>query len=46
MSHLKDVNMSYFEHFFRAYKVALVLMVHGMFPNIWQTKASDILNER
>jgi hypothetical protein len=46
MSHLKDVNMSYFEHFIRAYKVARVLMVHGMFPNIWQTKASDILNER
>lgn len=45
MSHLKDVNMNYFTHLLRAYKVALVLMVHGIFPNIWKTKASDILNE-
>lgn len=44
MSHLKDVNMTYFKHFIRAYKVAFILMVHGLFPNIWKTKASDILN--
>ena len=46
MSHLKDVNMSYFNHLLRAYKVAGILLVHGIFPNIWKTKASDILNEK
>ncbi len=45
MSHLKDVNMSYIKHLLRAYKVAVILLVHGLFPNIWKTKASDILNE-
>jgi len=43
MSHLKDVNMTYFKHFVRAYKVAFILMVHGIFPNFWKTKATDIL---
>ncbi len=45
MSHLRDVKMTYFQHLVRAYKVAFILMVHGIFPNIWKTKASDILNE-
>ena len=45
MSHLKDVNMNYFEHLSRSFKVAFILVVHGLFPNIWKTKASDILNE-
>lgn len=45
MSHLKDIGMTYFQHLGRAYKVAFILMVHGLFPNIWKTKASDILNE-
>ena len=46
MSHLSDVEMTYFQHFRRAYKVAFILMVHGIFPNIWKTKASDILHEK
>lgn len=43
MSHLKDVNMTYFAHLRRSFKVALILVVHGLFPNVWKTKASDIL---
>jgi hypothetical protein len=46
MSHLKDVNMTYFQHLARAFKVAFILIVHGLFPNIWKTKASDILHEK
>lgn len=46
MSHLTDVNMTYFRHLCRAYKVAFILMVHGIFPNVWKTKASDILHEK
>ena len=43
MSHLKDVNMTYFAHLRRSFTVAFILIVHGIFPNIWKTKASDIL---
>ena len=43
MSHLKDVNMNYFQHLKRAWSIASVLLVHGLFPNIWKTKASDML---
>lgn len=43
MSHLTDVKMTYFQHLIRAYKVAFILMVHGIFPNVWKTKATDIL---
>jgi len=46
MSHLKDVNRNYFQHLCHAWKVAFILLVHGVFPNIWKTKASDILLER
>lgn len=44
MSHLTDVNMTYFQHMRRSFKVSFILIVHGLFPNIWKTKASDILN--
>jgi hypothetical protein len=43
MSHLKEVNRSYFCHLYHAWKVAGILIVHGLFPNIWKTKASDNL---
>jgi len=46
MSHLSDVNRNYFQHLYHAWKVAFILLVHGLFPNIWETKASDILLER
>ena len=41
--HLDDVDMSYLQHLYRAYTIALVLLVHGLLPFIWQTKASDLL---
>jgi hypothetical protein len=46
MSHLKDVNMNYVKHLLRAWQIAVVLIVHGIFPNIWQHKASDMINKR
>lgn len=41
MSHLNDVGHTYFSHLKRAWKLSFVLFVHGLFPNIWETKASD-----
>lgn len=43
MSHLSDTGYGYFEHLLRAWKVASILIVHGIFPNIWKTKASDLI---
>ena len=41
MSHLDDTGYSYFYHLTRAWRLSLILFVHGLFPNIWKTKASD-----
>jgi len=46
MSHLKDINMNYARHFLRAWGIAGVLLVHGIFPNIWQHKASEMINHK
>jgi hypothetical protein len=43
MSHLNETHQGYFAHLFRAWKIAFVLLVHGVLPNVWKTKASDIL---
>ena len=42
-SHLEEVNKSYFEHLLGAWKVAFILFVHGLLPNVWKRKASDII---
>jgi len=43
MSHLSDTGHGYFEHLLRAWKIAGVLLVHGLLPNVWKTKASELL---
>lgn len=42
--HLKEIELSYFEHLRRAWTVSFVSFVHGLFPFIWETKAKDIIN--
>lgn len=43
MSHLNDVGHTYIQHLLRAWRISFILFVHGLFPNIWKTKASDEL---
>ena len=43
MTHLEEVRMSYMQHWARAWAIATVIIVHGVFPNIWKHKASDML---
>ena len=43
MSHLSETGYGYFEHLLRAWKVAGILLVHGLVPNIWKTKASELI---
>lgn len=40
-THLKDINMSYTRHLLHAWRMAFILIVHGLLPNIWETKVSD-----
>lgn len=41
MSHLSDTGYTYFQHLRRAWRLSFILFVHGLFPEIWKTKASD-----
>lgn len=43
MSHLNETGQTYISHLLRAWKIAFVLLVHGVLPNVWKTKASDLL---
>ena len=45
MNHLKESGKGYFEHLLGAWKVAFILLVHGLLPNVWRNKASDELHK-
>jgi hypothetical protein len=44
MTHLKEVNMGYFEHLWFAWSMALALLVHGVSLSLFTTYASDKIN--
>ena len=46
MNHLTETGYSYFEHLRRAWKISFVCLVHGLLPNIWKHKASELLCEK
>jgi hypothetical protein len=46
MSHLTEVNKTYFQHLIHAWSIAGILIIHGILPDIWKTKASDLLHKR
>lgn len=33
--------MGYFKHLFHAWRMATILIVHGILPFVWETKVSD-----
>lgn len=41
--HLRDVNMTYFQHLVFAWKCGLALLIHGLFPTVLKQYASDKL---
>ena len=43
MDHLNETGKGYFEHLLGAWKVAFILFIHGLLPNVWRYKASDEL---
>lgn len=44
MKHLQETGLTYIEHLYRAWTLAFVCLVHGLFPSVWQHKAKDIIN--
>jgi hypothetical protein len=43
MSHLRETNMGYWEHWWRAMKCSLALFIHAWYPNILEDYASKEL---
>ena len=46
MRHLKESNMSYWQHWVGAIKMSLALFIHAWFPFWYTTYASDKLKDR
>lgn len=44
LKHLEEVNMTYWQHLKHAWSIAFILLVHGLFPNIWKNKASESIS--
>jgi hypothetical protein len=41
VSHLQENNIGYFAHLKRAWRWAFILIVHGIFPEVWKTTVSS-----
>jgi len=46
IKHLEWIDESYFEHLRFAWSVAFVLIVHGIFPWVWQFKATEMMQKK
>ena len=42
--HLKDNNMTYIQHWYRAMSMSIALFIHAFIPNVLETYASDKMN--
>jgi hypothetical protein len=40
-NHLNEINKTYFQHLVGAWRVAFILLVHGLLPNVWKDRASE-----
>jgi len=45
MSHLRENNIGYWEHWWRAIKISGALFIHAWFPNVLSDYASKELND-
>lgn len=46
MRHLDEVGENYFQHLRFTLVVSFVLIVHGLLPWIWETKATEMMERR
>ena len=42
----RTIGMGYFMNLFHAWRVAFILIIHGLFPYIWEWKASELICEQ
>jgi hypothetical protein len=45
MKHLKDNDMSYFQHWWRAMSMSIALFIHAFIPNLLESYASEKMKE-
>jgi len=41
MNHLREQNMTYFQHLFHSWSMAFVLIIHGLLPCVWTDYVSN-----
>jgi hypothetical protein len=41
IKHLEEIGMSYSEHLFHAWRMSIILFVHGIAPMLWKHKVSN-----
>ena len=46
IKHLEWIDESYLEHLWFAWSVGFVLIVHGLFPWMWQFKATEMMSKQ
>lgn len=46
MNHLRENNVGYFKHLIRAWRWAIILFIHGIYPDVYKTKVSDEICKR
>ncbi len=51
-NHLREVNLSYYDHLFvslgyakEAMTAAIVFFIHGLFPDVFETTGSNIIDK-
>jgi len=46
IKHLEWIQETYWEHLKFAWSVGFVMLVHGLFPWVWQFKATEMMTKR
>ena len=41
IQHLEDINMGYFAHLFQAWRMGIIIIIHGEFPMYCQNTVSN-----
>ena len=45
MNHLKEIEMGYWKHWYRAMKISIALFIHAFYPDLFTNYASKRLKD-
>ena len=45
MNHLKEIEMGYWKHWYRAMKISIALFIHAFYPDLFTNYASKRLED-